>query len=147
MQTNQADPVPETARDDGAGAGPGFFSWLRGLGVPRRQGWLGGVCAGLAARIGIDPIIVRGIVVVVAILGAPFVLLYAAAWLLLPDLEGRIHLERLIGGVVDPAVVGIAVMGVVGLIPVVQGGWLGWQWWPTGRRSGSAASTCSRRCA
>jgi phage shock protein PspC (stress-responsive transcriptional regulator) len=110
--------------------GDGFFGWLRRLDIPRRPGWLGGVSAGVAARLGIDPIIVRGIIVVAAVLGAPFVLLYAVAWLLLPDTEGRIHLERLLRGIVDPAIVGIAVMGVIGLIPLVQGGWLGWRWWP-----------------
>ena len=151
METNQtapgAGPVPEDAQGDSASAGqqaegavgsasaadasgPGFYAWLRRLGVPRRAGWLGGVCAGVGARLGIDPIIVRGIVVVVAVLGAPFVLLYAIAWLLLPDTDGQIQLERLTRGIVDPAIVGIAVMGVIGLIPLVQGGWLGWRWWP-----------------
>lgn len=157
METNQtapgAGPVPEDAQGDSASAGPqaegavgsasanaagsasdapglGFYAWLRRLGVPRRAGWLGGVCAGVGARLGIDPIIVRGIVVVVAVLGAPFVLIYAVAWLLLPDTEGEIQLERLTRGIVDPAIVGIAVMGVIGLIPLVQGGWLGWRWWP-----------------
>ncbi|HEY9323737.1 MAG TPA: PspC domain-containing protein [Agromyces sp.] len=112
------------------GTGTGLYDWLRRLGVPRRAGWLGGVCAGVAARLGIDPIIVRGIVVVVAVLGAPFVLLYAIAWVLLPDTDGEIHFERLSRGIVDPAIVGIAVMGVIGFIPLVQGGWLGWRWWP-----------------
>ncbi len=112
------------------GTGTGLYDWLRRLGVPRRAGWLGGVCAGVAARLGIDPIIVRGIVVVVAVLGAPFVLLYAIAWVLLPDTDGEIHFERLTRGIVDPAIVGIAVMGVIGFIPLVQGGWLGWRWWP-----------------
>lgn len=112
------------------GTGTGFYAWLHRLGLPRRAGWLGGVCAGVAARLGIDPIIVRGIVVVIAVLGAPFVLLYAIAWLLLPDTEGEIHFERLTRGIVDPAMVGIAVMGVIGLVPLVQGGWLGWRWWP-----------------
>jgi len=153
METNQTAPEPGTVPDDAkgdsasqagpgdgavgsapvadaAGASTGFFGWLRGLGIPRRQGWLGGVCAGVAARIGIDPIIVRGIVVVIAVLGAPFVLIYAIAWLLLPDVDGRIHLERLIAGIVDPAIIGIAVMGIIGLIPLVQGGWLGWRLWP-----------------
>ena len=151
METNQtapgAGPVPEDAQGDSASAGPqaegavgsasaadaagpGFYAWLRRLGVPLRAGWLGGVCAGVGARLGIDPIIVRGIVVVVAVLGAPFVLLYAIAWLLLPDTDGQIQLERLTRGIVDPAIVGIAVMGVIGLIPFVQGGWLGWRWWP-----------------
>lgn len=152
METNQtapgAGPAPEDVQGDSASAGqqadgavgsspngpdatgPGFYAWLRRLGVPRRAGWLGGVCAGVGARLGIDPIIVRGIVVVLAVLGAPFVLVYAIAWLLLPDVEGEIHLERLTRGIVDPAVVGIAVMGVIGFIPLVQGGWLGWRWWP-----------------
>lgn len=152
METNQtapgAGPAPEDVQGDSASAGqqadgavgspsnqpdatgPGFYAWLRRLGVPRRAGWLGGVCAGVGARLGIDPIIVRGIVVVLAVLGAPFVLVYAIAWLLLPDAEGEIHLERLTRGIVDPAIVGIAVMGVIGFIPLVQGGWLGWRWWP-----------------
>src|SRR5690554_7739636 len=78
-----------------------FFQWMRGLGITREPGWLGGVAAGLGTRLGIDPILVRGILVVVALLGAPALLLYAAAWLLLPDLEGRIHLERLIPGHFD----------------------------------------------
>ncbi|WP_430644816.1 PspC domain-containing protein [Agromyces sp. GXS1127] len=110
-------------------AGPGFYAWLRRLGLPRHAGWLGGVCAGVGTRLGIDPVIVRGIVAVVALLGAPFVLLYAIAWLLLPDTEGRIHLERLTRGIVDPAVVGIAVMAVLGFIPLIQGGWFGWRMW------------------
>lgn len=160
METNptapEADPVQDDVKGDSAASGPnardaagatpssgdpgaatpasgtgtGFYEWLRGLGVPRRAGWLGGVCAGVAARLGIDPIIVRGIVVVVAVLGAPFVLLYAIAWVLLPDTDGEIHFERLMRGIVDPAIVGIAVMGVIGFIPLVQGGWLGWRWWP-----------------
>ncbi|MGW9632114.1 PspC domain-containing protein [Agromyces sp. NPDC055520] len=130
-----ATPAPGTGTGTGGptgtgGQGTGFYDWLRRLGVPRRAGWLGGVCAGVAARLGIDPIIVRGIVVVVAVLGAPFVLLYAIAWVLLPDLDGEIHFERLMRGIVDPAIVGIAVMGVIGFIPLVQGGWLGWRWWP-----------------
>ncbi|MEF3402579.1 PspC domain-containing protein [Agromyces sp. CCNWLW203] len=121
---------PDAAPGTSAGTGAGLYAWLRNLGVPRRAGWLGGVCAGVAARLGIDPLIVRGIVVVVALLGAPFVLLYAIAWVLLPDAEGEIHFERLTRGIVDPAIVGIAVMGVIGFIPLVQGGWLGWRWWP-----------------
>ncbi|CAN5229805.1 hypothetical protein BH09ACT5_BH09ACT5_21120 [soil metagenome] len=52
-----------------------FFGWMRGLGVRREPGWIGGVCAGIAARLGIDPLIVRGIAVVVAVLGGPAFLL------------------------------------------------------------------------
>jgi phage shock protein PspC (stress-responsive transcriptional regulator) len=100
-----------------------FFGWLRGINVPRQPGWLGGVCAGVADRLGIDPLIVRGIVVVIAILGGPAFLLYAAAWLLLPDTENRIHLERLVRGELDRAVVGVAALVVLALLPVAQGFW------------------------
>jgi phage shock protein PspC (stress-responsive transcriptional regulator) len=153
METNstapEAGPAPGDAKGDSTSPGTGspaagavgsaptpnpdsteFFDWFRRLGVPRRAGWLGGVCAGIGARLGIDPIIVRGIVVVVAVLGAPLVLLYAVAWLWLPDVDGEIHLERMLRGTVDPAIVGIAVMGVIGLISIMQGGWFGWRWWP-----------------
>jgi len=55
------------------------------------------VCGGLAAYLGIDPIILRILVVVLALFGGSGVLLYAAAWLLLPD-EGqsRSELQKLL---------------------------------------------------
>jgi phage shock protein PspC (stress-responsive transcriptional regulator) len=101
--------------------GTGFFGWLRTLGVPRLPGWIGGVAAGIAARLNIDPIIVRGVLVVFALFGAPAFLLYGAAWLLLPDTSGRIHLERLFAGVWDRALVGIAAFLLVGLFPLAFG--------------------------
>jgi phage shock protein PspC (stress-responsive transcriptional regulator) len=58
---------------------------------------LAGVCGGLAAYLGIDPIILRILVVVLALFGGSGLLLYAAAWLLLPD-EGqsRSELQKLL---------------------------------------------------
>ena len=77
----------------------GFFSWLRGLGITRGgDRWFAGVAGGIAAKAGIDPIIVRGIFVVLALLGGPGILLYFAGWLLLPDQAGRIHLEEVFRG-------------------------------------------------
>ncbi|MFF1573419.1 PspC domain-containing protein [Leifsonia sp. NPDC058292] len=106
-----------------SGRGTRFFDWMRGLGLVRSDGWIGGVCAGIADRLGIDPIIVRGIVVVAAVLGAPALLLYAAAWALLPDRENRIHLQRLLDGEFQPAIVGIGAMALVSLLPMTQGLW------------------------
>src|SRR3954465_13322610 len=80
-----------------------FFTWIRNLDLKREPGWVGGVCAGVATKLGIDPLIVRGIVVVLAVLGAPVIIVYAAAWLLLPDRTGQIHLQELIRGHVTPA--------------------------------------------
>jgi phage shock protein PspC (stress-responsive transcriptional regulator) len=100
-----------------------FFLWVRSLGLVRQPGWIGGVCAGIADRLGIDVVIVRGILVVIAVLGGPAVLLYALAWLVLPDNHGRIHLEDLIRGKVDSAVAAIAILVALSLLPVAQGFW------------------------
>ncbi|WP_344690761.1 PspC domain-containing protein, partial [Microbacterium esteraromaticum] len=84
-----------------------FFAWVAGLGIARSDGWIGGVAAGLAARLRIDPLIVRGVLVVATLCGLPLVLVYALAWALLPDAEGRIHLRELIRGRFEPAQLGI----------------------------------------
>ncbi len=84
-----------------------FFLWLRSLGIVRDGGWLGGVCAAIAERTGVDPVIVRGILVVVTVLGFPGLWLYAIAWALLPDRAGRIPLQMRAGSA--PALVGVAV--------------------------------------
>ncbi|MDI2098856.1 PspC domain-containing protein [Ruicaihuangia caeni] len=98
-------------------SGNRFFAWLRSLGITRQPGWLGGVAAGIALRLGIDPIIVRGILVVLGLLGAPVLLLYAAAWALLPDRSNLIHAEELGRGRVNGAMAGIAVMALLVLWP------------------------------
>src|SRR5690606_38764445 len=101
----------------------GFFSWLRGLGVQRQNGWLGGVSAGIATRIGIDPLLVRGIAVVLAVVGAPVVLLYAIAWFLLPDAAGTIHAQELGHGRVTRALPGIIAVFLLSFLPLTQGFW------------------------
>lgn len=130
-----ADDDTGTGPDDGAttseaadatgspASDPGFFAWLRTLGIERRTGWLGGVCAGLAHRTGVDVVLVRGIVVVLACIGAPVVLLYAIAWALLPDEQGGIHVQELIRGRVTRALPGILAMFLVSFLPVAQGVW------------------------
>ncbi|MEY9951408.1 PspC domain-containing protein [Leifsonia sp. EB34] len=106
-----------------SGRGTRFFDWMRSLGVTRTDGWIGGVCAGIAYRIGIDPLIVRGILVVAALLGAPAILFYALAWALLPDRDGRIHLQRLFEGEFEPPMVAIGVLVVLSLLPWSDGVW------------------------
>ena len=111
-------------------AGERFFAWMRSLGIQREKGWIGGVAAGIAVRIGIDPLIVRGILVVTALLGAPALLVYAAAWLLLPDTDDSIHLERAIKGQFDSSHAAIGVVIVLGLLPIAPGLWFGVSLWP-----------------
>ncbi|GGH49990.1 hypothetical protein GCM10010921_28420 [Microbacterium album] len=111
----------------GAPAGPGasarregsFFLWVRSLGVVRHHGWLGGVCAGIADRAGVDPLIIRGVFVVAAVLGFPALWLYALGWALLPDERGRIPVRLRSGA--DPAWVGILATLAVALLVTVAG--------------------------
>lgn len=118
-----ADPGPPPPAPAGMPtASDRFFAWVRGFGVVRIDGWLGGVCAGIAARLRIDPVIVRGIVVVATVLGAPMFLLYAIAWALLPDVRGRIHLQELFRGRWDSALTGIVILALLTLVPVLP--WL-----------------------
>ncbi|MFF1539035.1 PspC domain-containing protein [Microbacterium sp. NPDC058269] len=94
-----------------------FLLWVAGLGVARSEGWLGGVAAGIAARLRIDPLIVRGVLVVAALFGLPVIFLYAAAWALLPDIDGRVHVRDLLRRDYQPVQWGILAMAVIGLFP------------------------------
>lgn len=97
-------------------AGSQFFDSLRRIGVARSDDrWIGGVGAGVGERYGLDPLLVRGLLVLSVFLGGIGLVLYGVAWLLLPERsDGRIHLEETLRGTFDVAVVGAAVMVVVG---------------------------------
>lgn len=118
----------------------GFFGWMRSIDLPRTSGWVGGVCAGVAARLGIDPLIVRGVVVVIAVLGGPMLLLYAAAWFLLPDEHDRIHAQELVRGRLGRAHAGIIALVLASFLPLTQGFWyLGSTYWGTPQFGASIA--------
>jgi len=111
-------PPPETARPASSHRSDRFFAWAAGLGIARSDGWIGGVAAGIASRLRIDPLIVRGVLVVTALFGLPMIVLYAVAWALLPDPEGRIHLRELLRGRFEPAQLGILAGLLVGMLTV-----------------------------
>ncbi|MCP2031336.1 phage shock protein PspC (stress-responsive transcriptional regulator) [Okibacterium sp. HSC-33S16] len=103
-----------------------FFDWIRGTGISRTDdAWLGGVAGGIARHTGVDPLIIRGVILVVAVLGGPALFLYAVAWALLPDSSGRIHTERALQGIFDPAVIAITVLIALTFVPFMRGIW--WQ--------------------
>jgi phage shock protein PspC (stress-responsive transcriptional regulator) len=72
------------------------FATLRGIPVRRRTDdkWIGGVCSGIADRLGVDPVIVRAALVLLTILGGIGVTVYLVAWLLLPNDRNEIAAER-----------------------------------------------------
>ncbi|NNG40042.1 PspC domain-containing protein [Flexivirga sp. ID2601S] len=73
-----------------------FFTAIRGFGITRRRDgkWFGGVCAGLAARWGVDPLIVRAGFILATFLFGVGVPAYFLAWSLLPDEDGAIAAEK-----------------------------------------------------
>ncbi|MBL3698936.1 PspC domain-containing protein [Leucobacter luti] len=134
---------PDTDRPGGTPPGTAFFSWLRDLGIVRGSDrWFAGVAGGIAAKTGLDPLIIRGIFVVLALLGGPGILLYIVGWLLLPDFTGRIHVEDIVRGRAHAGVVTAAiVLAAVVIIPalfslIIPGagtpfsiwGWGAWGW-------------------
>lgn len=120
-----APPPPPPPQPTASGSSR-FFSWLRSLNLTREPGWLGGVASGIALRLRIDPLIVRGILVVLAIFAFPVALFYALAWAFLPDHTGKIHAEEVSRGRVESGFVGAAVLFVIALLGLGDGG--PWFW-------------------
>ncbi|MGK0716333.1 PspC domain-containing protein [Leucobacter sp. W1153] len=137
--TGPTGPTPGAQQPQAPATGDGFFRWLRNLGIVRStsERWFAGVAGGIAARAGIDPLIVRGIFVVLAILGGPGLLLYLAGWLLLPDPSGKIHLEELFRGRAQTGVIVAAVLIgalivlplAIGMLSALFGGPANWAMW------------------
>jgi phage shock protein PspC (stress-responsive transcriptional regulator) len=110
---------PATGRP-GAPGGDGFFGAVRRIGITRGEDrWIGGVASGVADRFGFDPLLVRGVFGLAVLMGFGLVL-YGVAWALLPEPDGRIHLEQAIHGDWDGGLIGA---GVLVLIGATSGGW------------------------
>ncbi|WP_250448254.1 PspC domain-containing protein, partial [Actinotalea sp. C106] len=78
--------------------------------------WVGGVASGVALRLGIDALVVRGVLAVSVLLGGLGLVLYGLAWVLLPEQhDGRIHLQQLFRGDFDVAVLGALGVFIAGL--------------------------------
>ena len=78
-----------------------FFGWVRQSGLVRTEDrYIGGVCAGIAHRLGWSPALVRAIVIILAFFGGFGVYAYIFAWLLMPDVtnDGHIIAEDVLHG-------------------------------------------------
>lgn len=77
--------------------------------------WVGGVAGAVARRTGLDLTLVRGLFVLLAVFGGIGVLLYGLAWALLPEPDGRIHVEQAGRGSWTSGLTGAATLVVLGL--------------------------------
>jgi phage shock protein PspC (stress-responsive transcriptional regulator) len=121
MSTSTPPPAPPVPPRP---VGATFFAWLRSLGVTRRDdAWVAGVCSGIAARTGLDPLLIRGIAIVIALLGGPVFLAYAVGWALLPDARGHIHAESAVNGVFTFPMIFIGLAAALTFLPFMRGIW------------------------
>lgn len=123
-------PPPPTAGNQAGPQPPGqptdFFPWIRSHGIYRgRDRWIGGVASGIAHRMGIDPLIVRGIFIVLTLFAGIGVLLYGLAWAFLPEPDGRIHVQEAGAGRWSGGMTGALITTVLGLTGLGGGFW-GW---------------------
>ncbi len=58
---------------------------MTALSRPRSDRMIAGVCSGIGRRFGIDPTIVRIAFVASCLLPGPQILIYLAAWVLMPE--------------------------------------------------------------
>jgi phage shock protein PspC (stress-responsive transcriptional regulator) len=57
----------------------------RKLARPRKGRWIAGVCAALADRFGVSPLLVRVLFVVSTIIPGPQFVIYIVLWVLIPS--------------------------------------------------------------
>lgn len=119
--TSPATPPPPAPAGESA-----FFASVRRSGLVRsEERWIGGVAGGVALRLGVDPLLVRGVLGASVLLGGLGMVLYGIGWALLPEQrDGRIHLEETIRGRFDAALLGAVALLIVGLNR--NDHWFGW---------------------
>ena len=90
----------QSQAQQGPNASERFFAWVRGSQIRRgRDRWIGGVCDGLARRLGWNVALVRALMILSTFFFGAGAAFYGMAWFLLPDeIDGRILSEELIRG-------------------------------------------------
>jgi phage shock protein PspC (stress-responsive transcriptional regulator) len=83
---------------------------------------ISGVCGGLGRYTGVDPIIFRVLLATLAVFGGVGLLIYALAWLLIPDDRADTsEAHRLFRGQGSPLMILVAIaLGVVGLLALID---------------------------
>jgi phage shock protein PspC (stress-responsive transcriptional regulator) len=87
MNTTTTEPNSSSHTDDShdSGHGPDFGFRDQALYRPRHDRMIAGVASGLGRYLGVDPAVIRIIMVVLLVVGGAGIPLYAAGWLLIPE--------------------------------------------------------------
>jgi phage shock protein PspC (stress-responsive transcriptional regulator) len=96
---------------------------------PKDDRWLAGVCSGFAREIGVDPLVVRVIVLAMSLFGGVGVLLYVIGVLLIPSEGEQDSIARkAIDGEERPIALGLGLLALI-VFAIVSDGWfLGFGW-------------------
>jgi phage shock protein PspC (stress-responsive transcriptional regulator) len=102
-----------------------FFSWVRASGLFRGDDrWIGGVCSGIAQRLGWSATLVRALMIVSSLFFGFGAALYALGWFLMPDVrDGHILAEDLIAGHWDWNCLGCFLFMAVAIV-IPGAGWV-----------------------
>ncbi|MEF9980796.1 MAG: PspC domain-containing protein [Glutamicibacter sp.] len=96
----------------------GFYDQLRKSPITRQDSqWLGGVATGVADYFKVDVVLIRGIFVVLGVLGGLGMVLYGLAWALLPDTGGKMHLESAVNRNWTSGMTGAVIIFALGIFP------------------------------
>ncbi len=113
---------------------PGRARSLADVRRPREDRLIAGVGTGVGRHLGIDPVIVRVVLAVLCLAGLAGLILYAAAWLLLPtdDADRSIVADwfDLRENERQVRTTGLLVAGVLALLAIIGDTSLGWFFWP-----------------
>lgn len=123
----------------------------------RSRQWFGGVCAGVARKVDVDPVLIRAAVIALTLFGGFGIVIYLVAWLLMPDESGRIMARDALnrdgsgdaGGAIALSVIALVVIAAIvfgdngfligwGIVPLAVIGWFFWR--HQQRKDGAAAS-------
>lgn len=151
--------TPQPAQAAAGSQGSKFWDDIISTGIRRDRShqWFGGVCAGIARRVDVDPVLIRAAVIALTFLGGFGVVVYLVAWLMLPDEKGRIMARDALnrdgtadaGGAIALSVIALVVIAAIifgdngfligwGIIPLAVIGWFVWR--HQQRKEGVAAS-------
>ena len=83
------------------------------------------MASGIAHRLGVDPLIIRGVLIVLTVFAGIGVLAYGLAWALLPEPDGRIHVQEAAAGRWTAGMTGALITSVIGFPSLGTGVW-GW---------------------